>query len=448
MEITKTLAAYGASLRFEQIPPEIVRVAEERILDNLGAAFAGVSYWPYATALLKALPADGDAGVFAQRGKRNACLDAAFLNSTLTHAVELDDGHKNAGCHAGAVVVPTALLLGRMEERSAEDILTAIVVGYEIEYRIAAAASPLLIDRGFHPSTACAAFGAAATAAKIKGLDEEAFAAALALAGAFTSGLKQMSKSAPMAKAIAVGNAASNGVRAALLAAQGVTGPMDIMEGPFGFFSLLSDGERAPQTTTHLGSTWLIADTYVKLYPTCRHTHPAIEGLIELTKDVSPEEIQEIDVGMYRVAHDATAKFFMPHNAGEAKFSTPFCSALAVSEGSVGLGHMDGAWLTSPKLLALAQKVRMTVDPAVESLFPKVRGARVKVKLVSGEVREKQVNELKGSPTMPASWEELVLKFGANSRDCLSGEMADRIVDIIDSFTTKDQLQQLWALIF
>lgn len=416
------LAKFIENTHYTDLSPQAIAVAKERLLDTVGAMHAGYAAWELRDALLGAIEHLGSGPALVFGGRRFSIADAALANVTLAHCIELDDGHRNAGCHAGAVAIPIALMLGEVLGSSAQELLTAIVLGYDIEYRIAANATPALIDRGYHPSTACAAFGAAAVAGKLLKLQAEQQAYALALAGAFTSGIKQTSKSAPLVKAAAVGNAAANGVRAAFLAQVGFTGPLNILEGPFGFYEILSDTTKMGDVIAGLGERYWIADTYTKMYPSCRHTHPAIEGVLKLTEGIPLHEIEAVEVGCYRVAYEAAGKIALPANAGEAKFSIPFCVAIALKERFVGTAHMQGAWFQDPTIQALANRTRAFVDPEIEALFPKTRGANVHIRLRSGETRSEQVLELKGSPGKPLTSEDLIAKFRANAKGNLREE--------------------------
>ena len=184
MTLTEQFAKFIANTTYEDLPAQVVAQAKERIMDTLGAAIAGSCNWEYADQLRAAVatlgrgnsPVIGGQAVYAP-------AHAAMIDATLAHAVELDDGHKNAGCHAGAVVVPTALVMGQALGSSGRDILTAVVLGYEVVYRIASHVNPSQINKGFHPSSNCDVFGAMAVAGKLMGLGEEALANGLGQAG-------------------------------------------------------------------------------------------------------------------------------------------------------------------------------------------------------------------------------------------------------------------------
>jgi len=451
MQLVRQLAQFIAATNYESIPQETVDVAKERLLDTLGAMYAGCSGWDFTRQLYEACSqlGTGEARILGIAGRGFPYATAALANSALAHSVELDDGHRNAGCHAGAAVVPTALMIGAAQRSTPREMIAAIVLGYDIEYRIATNVTPALIYKSFHPSTACGMFGAMAAAGKLLGLDEEQLANGLGLAGAFTGGLKQTTKSAPQVKGIMVGNSAAGGVNAAFLARSGLTGPLEILEGPAGIFKVMSENVDESKVVSDFGRHFLIHDTYTKLYPTCRHTHPAIEGSLELMAEgVRTEDIETVEIGGYRICYETTGKIYEPRNAGEAKFSTPFCVSVALREGCMGTSHLAEEFLRDPQLLEMARRVKVVIDPDIERMFPKIRGSRITFNLKNGESKTTSVFDLKGSPAKPASWPDLTSKFRANAAGSISKGAIESCIALIEGFDKTDTADELFQLIF
>ena len=220
MLISEGLAEFTAEVEYGALPREVVRLAKERILDTLGAAVAGEADWELKEPFLNACRGlgTGDCTVFGSGKREFPVARAAMINATFAHAAELDDGHKNAGCHAGAVVVPAALTLGRALGASGAEILTAVVLGYEVVYRIVAGMTPHQIRKGFHPSGNCDTFGAMAAAGRLMGLSAGQIANGLGFAGLSAAGLMEATVSGQQSKCVQVGNAAYNGIVAALYA--------------------------------------------------------------------------------------------------------------------------------------------------------------------------------------------------------------------------------------
>jgi 2-methylcitrate dehydratase PrpD len=372
-----------------------------------------------------------------------------MINAAFAHSIELDDGHKNAGCHAGAVVVPTALAMGQELGSTGKEILTAVVMGYEVTYRIAANVNPAQISKGFHPSSNCGAYGAMAAAGKLMKLDPQQLANGLGQAGMLASGTMEATRSGQRSKCVQVGNAAWNGIAAAYLAQSGMEGCLSALEGKDGLFATQSAHVDVAEVCRDLGKVYSIGDTYNKLYPSCRHAQPGIEAVLDLIRahGVVSEDVASIWIGTHQVAYDLTGIIKAPKNAGEAKFSLAYGAAIALKEHSFGVAHLTQPYYTDPAILALADKVTVEVDPAVQAVYPKQRGARVKITLCNGGVLEKELYDLKGSPRNPVGWSELQAKFIANAKAVLPMENIRSLLSQITDFETQTCVDSLLALL-
>ncbi len=434
MELTHQFADFLVKTNYEDLPSGVVDLARERLLDTIGAMLAGRAGWNYADALIAAMEkiGKGECGIIG----KNPCPcfpapRAAMLNATFAHSIELDDGHKFAGVHAGAVVVPTALVMGAKLNATGKDILTAIVLGYEIVYRLAAAQSPQLIDRGFHPSATCDTIGAAAVAGKLMKLDEERMANGLGMAGLQASGLMEATVSGQQSKCVMVGNAAYNGICCAYVAEQGLPGTTTVFEGKTGLFQAMSRTISPELVTERIGKDYQISETYNKFYPTCRHSQPAIEAVLNLAvkNDIDPEGVAAVEVGTHRVAYELTGIIYEPKNPGEAKFSIPYGVALALKDHGVAVRHLKEEAYTDRGYLKLAKLVTVRIDEAVNSLYPKKRGAQVKIIMKDGTEYEEECYDLKGSPQNPVGFDELVEKFITAATGLLKEETIKEVID-------------------
>lgn len=418
MYITERFSEFIVDTRYEVLPEEVIRLAKERILDTVGAAVAGKTNWEQTDAFLEACQAmgTGSAGVWGESESAFSWDRAAMIHATFAHAIELDDGHKNAGCHAGAVIVPVALTLGEMFHASGKDIITAVVIGYEVVYRVVAQMMPHQIKKGFHPSGNCDTFGAMAVTAKLMGLTKEQIASGLGFAGLFSAGLMEATVSGQQSKCIQVGQAALNGVAAAWYARAGLAGTVSVLEGKTGFFRAQAEPVDFEQVCEGLGERYLIGDTYSKLYPTCRHSQPAIEGVLDLVEEYGFgfEEVKSVWVGTHQVAIDLTGQVKHPETPSQAKFSIAYGVALALREHSVGVCHLNQKYIQDSQLRQLADLVTAEVDQDIQALYPTRRGSRIRVVLKDGKVLEKELFDLKGSPDNPVGWRELEKKFVDN----------------------------------
>lgn len=451
MYLTQQFAKFIAETHYEDLPEQVVYLAKERIMDTIGAAIAGASNWEYAQQLRQAVKLMGT-GACSVPGSGEACFPpahAAMIHATYAHSVELDDGHKNAGCHAGAVVVPTALTMGQALGATGKDIITAVAVGYEVTYRIASHVNPAQINKGFHPSSNCGAYGAMAVAGKLLGLNEEQLANGLGQAGMLASGTMEATKSGQRSKCVQVGNAAYNGIVAAYLAQSGMEGCLSALEGPNGLFQTQSEGVDVESVCRGLGEVYTIGDTYNKMYPSCRHAQPGIEAALDLgvAEHIDPDEVESVWIGTHKVAYELTGIIKEPRNSGEAKFSLAYGSAVALREHAFGVSNLMEASYTDPRTLELANKVSCEIDPDVQKVFPKKRGAKVKITMKDHTVYEKELYDLKGSPNNPVGWPELETKFMANAVAMISHEAARSVVRQISALETLDSVNGIMDLL-
>ena len=451
MYLTERFAAFIAGTNYDDLPEQVVKEAKERIMDTLGAAIAGSVNWEYAAQLREACKklGNGDCGVIGGESCYPAA-HAAMINATYAHSVELDDGHKNAGCHAGAVVVPTALTMAQSLGKSGKEFITAVALGYEVTYRIASHVNPAQINKGFHPSSNCGAYGAAAVAGKLMGLNKEQLANALGQAGMLASGTMEATKSGQRAKCVQVGNAAYNGILAACLAQAGMEGCLTALDGPNGLFATQSENVDAEDVCRGLGKVYTIGDTYNKMYPSCRHAQPGIEAALDLGVEhgIDPDDVAAIRIGTHKVAYDLTGLIKEPKNSGEAKFSLAYGCAVALREHGFGVADLMEQSYTDSETLKLADRVTCEIDPNVQALFPKKRGAKVRIELKNGTVYEKELYDLKGSPNNPVSTEELTRKFMSSARAAMPEERAEKLLSTLRTVEQQADMSDLVELLY
>lgn len=433
MTLTNGFADFIYKTEFNDLSNEVVSAAKERLLDTIGAMLAGRAGWTYSGLLMDAMYELGKGNHCAigpDREKRFPAPRVAMLDATFAHAIELDDGHKFAGVHAGAVIVPTALVMGKELGATGKEILTAIVLGYEIVYRLAVAQSPELIDHGFHPSATCDTVGAMAVTGKLMRLDVEQLANGLGMAALQASGLMEATVSGQQSKCVMVGNAAMNGIQCAYVARAGLEGCTTAFEGKSGLFRAMSKPVSPETVLEGIGAQFLIGDTYNKFYPTCRHAQPAIEAALNLSVDykIKPDDIKHIHVGTHRVAYELTGQIHSPQNPGEAKFSIPYGVAVAIIDHGVSVRHLTEKYFRASRYLELASCVTVSIDDQVNAQYPKRRGASVQIFLHDGRSYQQECYDLKGSPQNPVGFEELVQKFITAATGLLSEKVIQQIL--------------------
>lgn len=451
MYLTQKFAAFIAGTNYDDLPEQVVMLAKERIMDTLGAAIAGSVNWEYAAQLREACKKLGSGECSVIGGEKcYPAAHAAMINATYAHSVELDDGHKNAGCHAGAVVVPTALTMAQAMGKSGRELIAAVAIGYEVTYRIASHVNPAQINKGFHPSSNCGTYGAAAVAGKLMGLNEEQLANALGQAGMLASGTMEATKSGQRAKCVQVGNAAYNGILAACLAQTGMEGCLTALEGPNGLFATQSENVDVEDVCCDLGKVYTIGDTYNKMYPSCRHAQPGIEAALDLGVEhrIDPADVAAVHIGTHKVAYELTGIIKEPKNSGEAKFSLAYGSAVALRRHRFGVADLMERSYTDPETLRLADKVTCEIDPDVQAVFPKKRGAKVRIELKDGTVYEKELYDLKGSPGNPVSIGELERKFMSSAGAAMLEIRAQQLLELLRDVEALDSVDGLVSLLY
>jgi len=407
-----TLADYGARESAARLSEDVLHHAKRAFLDWLAALYPGTRAAP----CLQLLGAHGDelghgASSLPGCGTTAFAPTAAWINGSVSHAVEFDDIYRDAVYHPGCPTIAAALAVAEDRAASGRALLNAIVAGYEISTRIGAAVQPSHY-RYFHTTGTVGGFGAAAAAAALAAPgDAQAMLHALATAGTLASGLQQAFRSDAMSKALHAGHAAEVGVRAGLGAAHGLTGVADILEGEVGFGAALARDPDWRLATEALGERYNIARITQKNHGCCGHTFAAIDAVLALrAQGLRPEAVRAIDVDTYQIALDVTGNF-APATAFEAKFSLPYVLSHALVHGSVRLDAFGERRRADETVLGLMRRVALHADPELSARFPGQRAARVRVTTRDGSKVSHYAPYRKGDPEAPLSDQDLNDKF-------------------------------------
>ena len=410
------LADWIVGLHPAAIPAAVRHIATNCLIDTIGVAIAGsaTDVARIARVTATATGAQGPAAIFGS----TACLSAAaatFVNATSAHALDFDDNCYAGFVHGSAIIAPAAIALAQQLDASGSDLLTAFIVGSECEYAIGAATNSVLYDQGWWTTGVLGPIGACAAAAWLLKLERTPTASALGLAVAGTGGLKACFGTD--AKALTAGRAAQNGVLAALLAAQGASGPHDVFEHWNGFNSLFNHGEFDIAMLERLGATWFLQSPGVdiKRIPLCLSSHAAVDAAMALVAQyaIDVTTIEEILCDVPQVVI-ANLIYDRPTTRQEMQFSMPFAIATSLLYGTIELSHLHASVLQQPEVLALMKKVKMTVGPrwnregACESA---PEGANVMIKVRGRDWIEGFRSHARGAAQYPISQQELEDKF-------------------------------------
>jgi 2-methylcitrate dehydratase PrpD len=346
---------------------------------------------------------------------------AALANGAAAHSIEQDDTHSGGSIHLGATMYSAALALAEtMPETSLETFLAAVVAGFEAAARIAMAVQPKEhYALGFHMTATCGVFGAAITCAKLLGLTLDQTIAAVGIAGSMSAGSMEFLADGAWTKRIHPGLAAQNGIQAAMLASEGFSGPLRILEGRDGFLHGYSRNPIPERLTEHLGESFEILHTAVKPHACCRYMQGPIDAILALMREhnLNRTEIGRIEVAVleagWGIVAEPHAKKYNPESVVDMQFSMPFGAAIAALDGAAGLDQFTVEKARSPKVRELMPKVELVKDPRIEETFPREWPARVAIELNDGRRYEKFVRYPKGDPENPLSWDEMEAKFRA-----------------------------------
>jgi 2-methylcitrate dehydratase PrpD len=418
--VTRRLAEFLASARFEYIPVEDTRRA---VLDWLGSALAGSLEPPARMIQRICLGASNDATVFSS--DRASAAVAALQNGVASHILEFDDVHKGSTLHAAAPIIPAALAIAEREHSSGRDFLLAVALGYDAALRIGEAVNPSHY-RFWHPTGTVATFGAAAAAGSLLRLNAGQMLDALGSAGTQAAGLWEFNADGAMSKHLHPGKAAFNGILAADLARLGFTGATRILEGDRGFFAATSTAHDASKVTEGLGEAWRISENCYKMHSCCGHTHTAIDVALGLRQKIDGTEIAGIEIEIYGPGFEIV-KQMNPQTLYQAKFSIAYCVAAALTEGRVGLEQF------SADRTALLRKTQVRVAEDLTAKYPAAWPARVKITLDDGAVLTGASDYPRGNPENPVSTAELETKFTSLVEPRFGAATAQRALEKIHS---------------
>ncbi len=446
MTYTSDLAEYVASVRYEALPPAVVSAARRITLDILGCMFAATQYRP-GKVMAEHLRRSGDAARATMVGTdvRISPANAALGNGTLASEMELDDVHEG-GTHPSTVYVPALLGVAEDLGSSGAQWITALTVAYDVGIRLSGATGMAAVySRGFHPTSVCGTFGAAAGVAHLRGLDAAAIGNAFGLTGSQASGMLTWEMEPEhFAKSFQSGVAARNAVTAVELAALGYVGGPDTLDGKYNIFDSFSTHRDFPAITRELGSRYEILYTGFKFYTCCRAIHAALDILLDLQAKhgFTAADVQGIDVALTAsIAPMVDNNVLTTHNL-------QYILAAALVDGEVTRAQTTPERCADPALNALASRVTLLHDPTLEKSPKKIVGpTRLELHLLDGSVFEEEREDPRGGTALPVSDAEIEAKFRRLSTPVIGAERAERIVETVRRLETLPSLRELTGLL-
>lgn len=438
MSLTAIVSDWVASLRWEDLPTDVIEYAKVCFLDHLGCAAGGALSTPGRISAEMALGWGGpsEATVIGAPLKV-AARNAAFANGMMANALDYDDTLLG---HPGATTFPASLAAAEKWSASGKDFLLAAIIGYEISVRSAALLKPILPRfTAIWDAGAVQAFGATAAAARLAGLDGGEIANALGIISAtapiplprkarLTSGGRPMTKSCH-------GWAAQSAIVATEVSLAGMSGPAHALDGHMGFWEMTPSAEMGiTDFADKLGEQWCIRRISFKPYMSCRFIHPVLQGTEELRRRtrIVPDEIKAIEVDSFSLLADEHHYILRPVSITDAQFSVPYTLAAMLIYGSVSPESYSEENLTDPRMLSLMDKVKVHIDPNYDHAYPEALGAGLRITLLDGRTEEIHIDNPKGSPEHPMTPLELYDKFESLTAPLLGKEVAIELAQRVD----------------
>jgi 2-methylcitrate dehydratase PrpD len=398
-----------------------VRAAVTTLIQDQLALQIGSSALPWskqAFAFIAAQQRKGRSTVVAS-GAAMSAVDAAYINSVYGHAFEYDDTHRASGSHPGCTVVPTALALAEELGSTVDQLVVAIAVGYEVYARLGVLAAPNLVRGGFQAAAVLSSFGAAATAAKLRGLDEEKTFHTISIASSHVnSATSEYTSTGGSIKRFHPANGVRGGILSAELASLGVTGPTAFLSGNKGFFKVLLKREvrAAAENEFSLARPMELHKIWIKPYCACGCSHPYIDAIAPFASRL--EDIEKVAVDIQAASNvvvgTLNSNAYTPQNIEHVQFSLPIQMAFALlGHGNAYGVHRDymGGRLDMNAVRSAARLVELREDPGLDAQFPGKFVAKLTVHFRNGSNQQVFAEDSVGTPENPLPQERLDAKF-------------------------------------
>ncbi|MPZ12231.1 MAG: MmgE/PrpD family protein [Kiloniellaceae bacterium] len=419
-KVTAELADWIVGLEASVIPAEVRKEGVRTFVNWVGCAVGGARHETVDCALAAVEPFSGPRqATVLGRGEKLDALHAALLNGITSHVLDYDDTHLKTIIHPAGPVASALMALAEIRPLSGHDLLTALIVGVEVECRIGNAVYPDHYDRGWHITGTAGVFGAAAAVGRAIGLDAQKMRWALGLAATQSAGLREMFGT--MTKSFHPGRAAQNGAMAAFLAEAGFDSSEQVLEAPRGFAKVMSDKQDYGEIIDGLGIRWEAALNSYKPFACGIVIHPTIDGCQQIRAEIAARvaEIEKVHLIAHPLVLELTGKT-APKTGLEAKFSVYHAAACALLRGDGAPTAFTDEVVNSPEIVALRDRVKATADPACHEA-----SVSIEVTFQDGSTLKKHVERTLGSRERPLSDDQLETKF-MNQAKLVIGEAPSR----------------------
>jgi len=437
---------------YDTLPPRVIELTKLFILDTLGTMMAG-SAAPGCAAVAELMKdwggkPESTVGVF---GGALPAPESVLVNIMMSHALDLDDLHDEAVVHCSCCQVPVGLAVGEREKRSGKDLITAVAIGVDLAGRLGVAIGPAM---GFVRSGTCNIFGAAANAAKLLGLDEEATRHALGICLSQAAGNTQVVIDGALVKRMQPAFAGRAGILSAFLAKTGIKGPVGVMDGKFGFFELYRRGPTYhDRLTDRLGEFFEVENVSVKLFCGGRYIHGPAEATVDIaTKEgITAADVAKITVFLPKMTYDYVGRPFVLGDSPQvnAQFSAAYAAAAGIVYHDLFIDQVQESAILNPEVLDLAQN--RTVVVVDESVKDPAATLPVSVELETRDGRKffRKIEILKGQPGNFVPNQAFIDKFRKTvkwSAKPIPEENTEKLIELTQGLEKLDDVSVLMKL--
>jgi len=416
MGLSADLAKRIGAFSYDDVTEQALHWARIGLIDYAGVTLAGSTEpsGKIAAVVVDAAEQAGDCLVFGTN-RRTTALNAAIINGTASHAQDFDDCNNTIGGHPSAPILPAAIAVAESKGISGRDLITAYVLGFEVECCIAQGVHFHHYEKGWHPTATMGVFGSTAACAKLLSLSEEHTATAMSIAVSLASGVK--SNFGTMVKPLHVGHASRHGLFAARMAQEGFTASPEAFEHKQGFFEVFNGaGNYHPEK---IFANWcdplkiVEPAIAVKQYPCCGSTHPPVDAMLNLVEreGLTPEMVVKIESLTHprRLQHTNRPD---PQSPLDAKFSVQYCVSRALMHGKVVLPHFDDTAYLDKDVRAVMAKVHAGHHPDMPAGSDNHLGAEIRAELKDGRVVSERVAQARGRGSLdPLPMDKVKSKF-------------------------------------
>jgi 2-methylcitrate dehydratase PrpD len=444
-DATQLFVANFRNVRFAHLPSEVVSITKDQVLDFFGVALGG----------------SGEAGVGEMRdlvlewggapqstilrfGDKLPTPNAAQVNATMAHSLDFDDVHEDAIMHPGVVAIPTALAMSEyVGGVTGTEFIAAIAVGTDFICRLGLATRPgeSIHQYGWHLTTLFGYMTAAGVAARLLGLDEAGITNAIGIGYHQSSGNGQCVKDGALTKRMGPGMAVRGGIASALMAKRGITGARNCLEGAAGMYHVYHGHSYSRERlVADLGTRFEGVNVSIKPYPCCRGVHPSIDAALALVRrhDIKPADVESVVIycgeatyGLLGVPLEVKAH---PRNFVDAQFSLAWGVATAIARRRAVVDDFTPEAITSPDVLAIAARIDVQNDPALDRGDQGMEPARVQITMKGGGVFSEQVDLPTGTPGRPLAFADIERKFNeclAHAGQPIPAAKAEQLVETV-----------------